>query len=128
MKLVDTVALIGYLNPKDKEYKRSVHHLERVSADDEVFVPVTTLLEADLVMKIRQYSESERETSWAALESAIPREKVVPNSVSSIRSAAGLQKAGMDYFDSLIASLAKESDSDVITTDASIKDVVKTEW
>jgi predicted nucleic acid-binding protein len=128
MKLIDTVALIGYLNPKDKEHKRSVHQLERASSDDKVFVPVTTLLEADLLMKIRQYSDPERETSWAALEGMIPREKVVSNSVSSVRSAEELQKEGMDYFDSLIASLAMESDSSVITRDASIKDVVETEW
>ncbi|MDG6988649.1 MAG: PIN domain-containing protein [Nitrososphaerota archaeon] len=128
MKLVDTVALIGYLNPRDRAHKRSVHHMERLTSDDEVLVPVTSLVEADLVMKVRGYNDLERETSWAALESAVPGTKVVSNSVSSVRSAVELQKMGMDYFDSLIAALARESGSRVITTDASIEDVVQTEW
>ena len=128
MKLVDTVALIGYLNPRDREHKRSLYHLERAASEDEVLVPVTSLVEADLVMKVRGYSDAERETSWRALESAIPRVKVVSNSVSSVRSAVELQRMGMDYFDSLISALAQESGSSVITTDASIKDVVQTEW
>ena len=34
----------------------------------------------------------------------------------------------MDYFDSLVASLAKETGSAVITTDRKIEDVVDTEW
>lgn len=128
MKLIDTVALIGYLNPRDKEHRRSVYHMERVASEDEVLVPVTSLVEADLVMKVRGYSDPERETSWAALESVIPRTKVVSSSVSSVRSAVELQRIGVDYFDSLIAALAKESGSRVITTDASIKGIVGTEW
>jgi predicted nucleic acid-binding protein len=34
----------------------------------------------------------------------------------------------MDYFDSLIAALAEESGSQVITTDESIRGVVQAEW
>jgi predicted nucleic acid-binding protein len=128
MKFIGTVALIGYLNPRDKEHRRSVHHMERVASEDEVLVPVTSLVKADLVMRVREYSDPERETSWAALESAIPRTKVISNSVSSVRSAVELQRIGADYFDSLIAALAKESGSSVITTDASIKSIVRTEW
>ncbi len=128
MKLVDTVALIGFLNPKDGEHRRSVHHLERVGRDEDVFVPVTSLVEADLVMKVRGYTESERGTSWGALEGAIPAAKVVSNTPSSLRSAVELQRKGMDYFDSLIAALAEESGSQVITTDESIRGVVQAEW
>ncbi|MEM0118669.1 MAG: PIN domain-containing protein [Conexivisphaerales archaeon] len=128
MKLIDTVVLIGYLNPRDREHKRSLYHLDRVASEGEMMVPVTSLIEADLVMKARGYSDAEREISWRALESMIPLDKVVCNSVSSIRSAVELQRMGMDYFDSLISALAQESGSSVITTDASIKDVVQTTW
>jgi len=34
----------------------------------------------------------------------------------------------MDFLDSLVASLAKETGSIVITTDRRIEDVVETEW
>jgi predicted nucleic-acid-binding protein len=128
MKLVDTVAIIGFLNPKDKLHQRSLEHLRRISSDAEVFVPAASLIETDLVLKVRGYSDSERETSWRALESQVPTDKVVPNSASSIQGAVELQKRGMDYFDSLVASLAKETDSAVITTDKRIEDAVEIEW
>ena len=128
MKLVDTVAIIGYLNPKDKTHKRSVEHISRVASDGEVFVPMASLVEADLVMKIKGYTYSEREISWRALERKIPPSKIVTNFVSSIYHALGLQEEGMDYFDSLISSLAQETNSVVITTDKVIEAAVKTEW
>ncbi|MBI2649432.1 MAG: PIN domain-containing protein [Thaumarchaeota archaeon] len=128
MRLIDTVAIIGYLNPKDRTHKRSVEHISRVSSDGDVFMPMVSVIEADLVMKIKGYSYSEREISWRALESKIPPPKIVTNSVSSIYSALVLQEEGMDYFDSLISSLARETTSVVITTDKAIEAAVKTEW
>ncbi len=128
MRLIDTVAIVGYLNPKDKTHKRSVEHISRVASDSDVFVPNTSVIEADLVMKIKEYTYPEREISWRALESKIPPTKILANSVLSIYSALRLQEEGMDYFDSLISSLARETNSVVITTDRAIKAVVKTEW
>ena len=128
MKLVDTVAIIGFLNAKDRLHMRSSEHLERISSQSDVFVPVTSLIEADLLMKISWYSDSERDISWGAIETKVPSEKVIPNSTSSIRRALDLQKNGTDYFDSLIASLAKETGSTVITTDKKIGEIVDVEW
>jgi predicted nucleic-acid-binding protein len=128
MKLVDTVAIIGFLNQKDRLHARSTEHLQRVSAGDEEFVPTSSLIEADLAMRLRGYTDSEREESWRALEGEVPAEKVVPNSVPSIRYAVELQKNGMGYFDSLVASPARETDSIVITTDKRIGEAVEIEW
>ena len=105
-----------------------MEHLRRVSSEEAVIVPAVSLIETDLVMKLRGYGDSERQTSWRALESEIPANKVIPNSVSSIYHAVELQKQGMDFLDSLVASLAKETGSIVITTDRRIEDVVETEW
>ncbi len=128
MKLVETVAIIGYLNPRDKAHGRSLEHINSVASDADVFVPAASVIEADLVMKIRGYTYSERDLSWRALESKIPPSKMLANSISSIYSALRLQQDGMDYFDSLISSLARETDSIVLTTDRSIEDAVKAEW
>jgi predicted nucleic-acid-binding protein len=128
MKLIDTVALIGFLNPDDKVHRRASEHIATVSTGNDVFVPASTLLETDLVLKIRGYTEAERRTSWAALESSIPAEKLLSNSASSLRGAVILQEEGMDYFDSLIASLAKENGSTVLTTDKRIAASVESEW
>lgn len=128
MRLIDTVAIVGFLNPGDKTHKRSVEHMGRVASDGNVFVPDTSIIEADLVMKIKGYTYPDREISWRALENKIPSTKIVANSVLSIHSALRLQEDGMDYFDSLISSLARETNSVVITTDRAIKAVVMTEW
>jgi len=87
-----------------------------------------SLVEADLVMKMRGYEDSERELSWRALENRIPRSKIIAHSVLSIYSAVELQRQGMDYFDSLISSIALETSSVVVTTDRAIEAVVQTEW
>jgi predicted nucleic-acid-binding protein len=128
MKLVDTVAIIGFLNPKDRLHERSLEHLRRTSSDDQVYVPTVSLIETDLVLKVRGYSDSEREVSWRTLETQIPAEKIMPNSPSTIQRAVALQRQGMDYFDSLVTALAKDTGSVVITTDKIIKGVVETEW
>ncbi len=128
MRLIDTVAIIGCLNPKDKTHARSTEHISRVTKHINVLVPMVALVEADLVMKVKGYEHSEREVSWRALESRIPPSRIIANSVSSIYSAVELQRQGMDYFDSLISSLAREADSVVITTDRAIGAVVQTEW
>ncbi len=128
MRLIDTVAIIGCLNPKDKTHARSTEHISRVARHIDVLVPMVALVEADLVMKVKAYEHSEREVSWRALESRIPPSRIIANSVSSIYSAVELQRQGMDYFDSLISSLARETDSVVITTDRAIGAVVQTEW
>ncbi len=128
MRLLDTVAIVGYLNPGDKVHRRSVEHINSVASDADVFVPNLSVMEGDLVMKIRGYTHSEREISWRALESKIPSSKIVPNSISSVYSALKLQEEGMDYYDSLISSLARETNSVVITTDKDIEAVVETDW
>ena len=128
MKLIDTVAIIGFLNPKDRLHGRSLEYVQRVSEDDNIFVPVSSLIEADLLLKISGYSDSERDVSWSAIESEIPNRKVLPNSTSSIRLALDLQTKGIDYFDSLVASMAKETSSTVITTDKRIGEIVDVEW
>src|SRR2546422_4769744 len=102
MKLVDTVALVGYLNPDDRQHERSVEHIANVGLDDGVFVPDFSLMEADLVMKTRGYSNSEREISWRGLEAWIPSPKIAAHSISSIYGALELHEDGMEYFHSLI--------------------------
>jgi predicted nucleic acid-binding protein len=128
MRLLDTVAVIGCLNPKDRTHKRSTEHVAQVVSHHDVFVPMISLVEADLVMKMRGYEDSEREVSWRALESRIPRSKIIAHSISSIYSAVELQRQGMDYFDSLISSIALETSSVIVTTDKAIGAVVQTEW
>ncbi|MDG7012859.1 MAG: hypothetical protein JRN46_01365 [Nitrososphaerota archaeon] len=104
-----------------------MQHLDRARSDADYF-PATSLIEADQAMKVRGYTDSEREVSLEALEGAVPADKVIPNTASSVLSAVRLQGTGMDYFVSLIAALAEESGTRVITTDRSIGGAVETDW
>ena len=129
MKLIDTVAIIGFLDPRDRLHKRSTEHLDGIAGHsaDGTLVPTSSLIETDLLLKIMGYTESEREISWRAIEIKVAN-RIIANSVSSITGAVSLQKNGMDYFDSLITSLARETGSKVITTDKSIARIGQVEW
>jgi len=128
MRLLDTVVLIGALNTGSRHHPESVEHLNQLRESDETLVPGVVLLEADLVMKTRGYSAEERRLTWHALEGWVSAEKVVPNTASSMRGAVALQERGVDYFDSLIASLAIEAGATVVTTDKALSGVVSTDW
>ncbi len=128
MKIIDTVVIIGSLDTTNRLHAQCMVYLDGVFFGRENYVPMTAILEADLVMKARGYSYEERRVSWNALGYKIPSEKVIANSPSSMRAAIDLQEKGMDYFDSLIASLAMELGAKVLTTDQVIKAVVETEW
>lgn len=128
MKLLDTVVIIGSLSPSSALHENSMRHLNGVSSNPDMFVPMVSILEADLVMKARGYEFEERRSSWRALEYNIPVEKIIANSIFSINNALSLQEEGMDYFDSLITSIALEHRAAVVTTDRAIAKVVETEW
>ncbi|MFH2111339.1 MAG: PIN domain-containing protein [Candidatus Bathyarchaeota archaeon] len=128
MRLLDTVTLIGALNTGSRHHAESVIHLEELREGGETRVPMVVLLEADLVMKTRGYSAEERRLTWRAFEGWISADKVVSNTVTSLRDAVALQDRGLDYFDSLIASLAIETGATVVTTDRALRDVVSTDW
>ena len=128
MKLIDTVVIIGSLDTGSPLNNQCIKHLDSIDEETETIVPTTTLLEADLVMKGRGFSYDERITTWHALDYRIPSGKVVANTASSMLAAIPLQEKGMDYFDSLISSLANELKGKVVTTDQAIGALVETKW
>ncbi len=128
MRLTDTMVLVGALNPKDVFHKVAFGHLEAVRRGPDTFVPSMAAVEFDLVMKGRGYTSREREDALDWLANMIPSEKIVCNSVFSLREAAKLQEKGMGYFDSMISALALEKDAVVITRDKVISEAAKIIW
>jgi predicted nucleic acid-binding protein len=116
------------MNPKDRLHQVAKRHLESISRDSETLLPASTSFEFDLVLKGRSYTFAERESALDWLASSIPSDKVVSNSLASLRRAVELQEGGMGYFDSMISSLAITTNAVVITTDKEISKVVKTDW
>jgi len=128
MRFLDTVVIIGALSTENRHHAESVKHLEELSESGEARVPMTALLEADLVMKTRGYTAEERRLTWRALQGWIADDRVIPNTITSLRDAVALQECGLDYFDSFIVSLAVEAGATVVTTDVALRDVVDTDW
>jgi predicted nucleic acid-binding protein len=128
MQLVDTIALIGAINVESEYHSVASRHLDRVKDDDETYVPLTSLMEFDLVMKGRNYTFNQRKDAFNWLTNFIPQSKIIGGSVDSFKIATELEETGMGYFDSLISAIAIEKNAIVLTTDAEISRVVKTKW
>ena len=128
MKLLDTLVIVGALNPDDAHHKKASTYLGRLGKLADIGIPDSTLIEFDLLMKARNYTEAERETTWLELSPKIPYEKVMSMSVTALATASALQAEGMGYFDSLVTGLAMELRATVITDDKAIAAKVKSEW
>ncbi len=77
MKLLDTVVIVGALNPDDKRYKRATAYLDALTEDATSFIPLSTLIEFDLLMKARKYADAERRTTWLEISPRIPFRKIL---------------------------------------------------
>ncbi len=127
MKLLDTMVLVGALNPGSKYHKTGMKYLRGVRTAESSLVPTSTLIEFDLVMRNKSYTENEIADTWAAIAPFVERNHVA-TSLSAHLSAAGMRVKGLTYFDSLITALAKEMHAIVITRDDEISKHVRTEW
>ncbi len=129
MNLIDTVVLVAAINPTNEQHRVASDYLGLVGDEDEdTFVPTTTLLEFDLVMKGRKYTSSQRSAAFSWLSHQVPETRLISNSPNSIMIALELQEMGLGYFDSMIAALANQTSSAVVTPDKMISQVVSTKW
>lgn len=129
MQLLDTVVLVASLNAQSVHHRKAAGYLKLAEdSTSDYFVPLTALLELDLVMKGRDYTFNQRRDAFGWLANFVPDDKVLSNSVSSLKIASGLEEDGISYFDSLIAALAIEKDAIVLTPDKAISIVAKTNW
>ena len=96
--------------------------------DPETYLPASTVLEFDLVLKARGYTSKERENALDWLSSSVAEDKILCSSVASLGESARLQEKGMGYFDSLITSLAAATNALVVTKDRAISEFVRTGW
>ena len=127
MKLLDTMVLVGAVNPDDKNHKVGMAHLSSLRSHAEVYVPTSTLTEFDLVLRNGGYDETEVGETWTALAPLIG-DKIAALTPAAHLRAAQMRSRGLTYFDSLIAALAKEMKAAVITKDSEISRHATVEW
>ena len=128
MKLIDTMVLVTSINPRDERHLKALNHLDAVTLDVETFVPAPVLIEFELELMSHGFDEDQRRIILEDLITAVPKNKVLPQSVNAMLNALTLYQSGVTYFDSLIAGMAQESGATVITTDKVVAKVVKTTW
>ena len=128
MKLLDTVVLVEALNADDKHHRKASTHLHSLIENPTVMVPSTTLIEFDLLMKARDYSQEERRQTWLELSPRLPKAKIAIPTPTSMGEACLLEREGMGYFDALITALAVELRAEVITDDKAISSRVTSSW
>jgi predicted nucleic acid-binding protein len=115
-------------NVKSEHHLKASKYLNRVDQDEETFVPLTSLIEFDLVLKGRDYTFNQRKDMFDWLANFVPETKIVSGSLSSLKIAVELEEKGMSYFDSLISGAAIEKDATVVTPDPVISKFAKTMW
>ncbi len=128
MKLFDTVVIVGALNPDDRHHRKASVYLDSLTEDPALVIPASTMIEFDLLMKVRKYTDNERATTWLEISSKIPGDKVLIHTPLDLAKASELKSQGMTYFDSLITALALEREGTVVTDDEAVASTVSTEW
>ncbi|MGH9879047.1 MAG: type II toxin-antitoxin system VapC family toxin, partial [Nitrososphaerales archaeon] len=126
MRLLDTMVIIGALNARDRYHRKASKYLEMLAKDNDVLLPLSTLMEFDLLMKTRNYADEERRSTWVELAPKISSQRILSHTAATFVRASELQKEGMGYFDSLITALAQELNSSVVTYDKQIAKHVET--
>lgn len=127
MYLLDTMVLIGSLDPESSLHKRALHHLRRVS-EEEVFVPSAAVLEMDLELKTHGFTKDERREACASLLGYVSEEKILPLTFEILSEAVGLEEIA-GYFDALIGSTARIGGATIVSRDRAFLEMgIKTEW
>ena len=83
MKILDTVVLVGAIKGGDRLHEKAKMHLDSLSREKDVYIPSSVLLEFDLEMKAHKYTLEERRLTWQDMIVKIPKDKVLPLTVSS---------------------------------------------
>lgn len=128
MRLIDTLVLVGALNPADRYHENAKRHLGSLETRNDTVIPASSLIEFDLVMKTRKYTLDEVQDTWFAMSEIVKSGKVIGITPGALRESAALREKGLGYFDSLIAGLAISSVATIVTNDKAIARFVETEW
>jgi len=117
MPVLDTVVLFAALSEADPRHERGIYYMEKLDEED-YYVSAMALVELDIVLKSRGFSEEERMEIFALLAADYPHAKVSPLSPITFYTAAKIEREyNLDYFDACVAAEALLLDGIVISTD-----------
>jgi len=59
MRIIDTVVLIGYINPLDSRNTKATEYMSELLQEDDLLVPSASLMELDLELKTHAVSNKD---------------------------------------------------------------------
>jgi predicted nucleic acid-binding protein len=131
MKLLDTINVIASLDPKNPHYRKAVVYFQRIRTHSDVFIPCVVIHECELVLK-KMFPLAQEEQILRNLNLIIPKNKILPVDAETHAIAVQWTQIGQNYGgynDTLIASLAYQNHADVISNDASFRQMgITTIW
>ncbi len=126
MPVIDTLVLFAAADSMDKLHEKGVMFLKEVNNNHLWILPSFALLEFDLVLKSRGYSESDRMKKYALLinDYANIEQKTMPITPKIIHETARVESLyNLDYFDAGMVASALILDRKIATTDKIISQI-----
>jgi len=131
-RILDTVVLVAFVDPKHPLHEAGRKHVESLAKEPGVFLPSTSIIELDLVFKGAEFKPSQRKEIFVLLRQVIPDQKILPLTLSVMEKAIEMEskaKWTSHYFDVIIAAYAMNYSAKILTTDKMIPTLgVQVEW
>ena len=130
LPVIDTLVLFAAADSLDKLNEKRLSYLSYVDNKSQWFIPSFALLEFDLVLKSRGYSESDRMEIYALLINDYPNieKKIIPITPRIIHETARIESLyDIDYFDAGMIATALTLDKKIATADKKIAKIAEIE-
>ena len=120
------------MDPKHPMHDKGKKLVESLATEPDVYLPTTSIIELDLVLKGAEFKFRQRKEIFGLLKQVIPDQKVLLLSLSVIEKAVELDnkaKWASHYFDVIIAAFAMNYSAKILTTDKMIPTLgVEVDW
>ncbi len=130
MPVIDTIVLFSAANTEHKWHLIGKTALKLVNTNDNWWIPSFTLVEFDLVLKSRGFSNEERMEKYSLLIHDFPNilNKSYPITPLVLHETSRLEEVyELDYFDAGIAATSLAVDGKITTNDRQLKRVTEIE-
>jgi predicted nucleic acid-binding protein len=130
MPVIDTIVLFTAANTKHKWHLIGKTALNRVNIDDNWWIPSFTLIEFDLVLKSRGFTNEERMEKYSLLIHDFSNilNKSYPVTPLILHETSRLEEVyELDYFDAGISATSLAIDGKIATNDKQLKRITEIE-
>jgi len=121
MPVLDTVVLFAALSKADPRHEKALYYMGKLLEEEDYYISAMALVELDVVLKSRRFSDEQRMDVFALLAADYPNARISPLSPMTFYLAAKIEKEyGLEYFDACVAAEALLLDGVVVSTDQTL--------